>query len=110
MYSAFGASPGAALIVSGLASRFLTGTGAAMAPRPARRSRAASLPPFASSLVQPLSLQLPALSDLGAWPGARLSPLRGQKDRLFAVPEREEPSQEPWWTGTGLLPQELRGR
>ncbi|XP_037997098.1 inactive heparanase-2 isoform X2 [Motacilla alba alba] len=56
------------------------------------------------------SPQLPAAGDPGAGPGPRLPALRGQEDGLFAVPQREEPGQEPRRARPRLLPQELRGR
>lgn len=52
-----------ALIASGLESRFLTGTGAAMAPRPARRSRALPL----SLLFRPRSFTALLCAAPGAW-------------------------------------------
>ncbi|XP_040419636.1 inactive heparanase-2 isoform X1 [Cygnus olor] len=54
--------------------------------------------------------QLPAAGDPGEGPGPRLPALRGQEDGLSAVPQREEPGQEPRRARTRLLPQELRGR
>ncbi|XP_056351073.1 inactive heparanase-2 isoform X2 [Oenanthe melanoleuca] len=56
------------------------------------------------------SPQLPAAGDPGAGPGPRLPALRGQEDGLSAVPQREEPGQEPRRARPRLLPQELRGR
>ncbi|XP_040559071.1 inactive heparanase-2 isoform X2 [Gallus gallus] len=56
------------------------------------------------------SCWLPAAGDPGAGPGPRLPALRGQEDGLSAVPQREEPGQEPRRARPRLLPQELRGR
>lgn len=75
---------------------------AAAGPSP-HRHRPAALSPLSSP-------QLPAAGDPGAGPGPRLPALRGQEDGLSAVPQREEPGQEPRRARPRLLPQELRGR
>lgn len=54
-----------------------------------------------------LPLQLQASGDPGPGTFSRLSALRGQKDRLPAVPEPEEPGKKPWGSRPGLLSQKL---
>ncbi|XP_077039122.1 inactive heparanase-2 isoform X2 [Agelaius phoeniceus] len=82
------------------AAAALGSTGGAERPRPGG----------AGTAREPSPCWLPAAGDPGAGPGPRLPALRGQEDGLFAVPQCEEPGQEPRRARPRLLPQELRGR
>lgn len=71
-----------------------------------RRPLASPWDPFLSFS---LPLQLQASGDSSPGTFARLSALRGQKDRLPAVPEPEEPGKKPRGPRSGLLSQKLWG-
>lgn len=91
-------------------SRDEQGSSGSQSPAAVARCRYRGREGPARGPISPLSPQLPAAGDPGAGPGPRLPALRGQEDGLSAVPQREEPGQEPRRARSRLLPQKLRGR